>query len=93
VRRVTPTDLDRAALAAAAQTRARDGPRPLSPVRCRKGPKRHGINRERSRVAVGKARRAKLAAAGNLAALRRLKAAVRAYWRGKLAEYPADGKG
>jgi hypothetical protein len=57
-------------------------------VRCRKGPKNHSVNREKSYADHAAAARAKRENETKLAGHRAFKAQVAAYWRGERDSHP-----
>jgi len=91
MRRRTLTQRDHDALTSAIANRRRqlaergDG---APPVRIRKGPKKHGVNRERAQAARAKAKRARAIEAEHQRAVHEQKARTRAYWRGERDDCP-----
>jgi len=91
MKRRTLTQRDHDALASAIANRRRqlaaqgDGE---PPVRIRKGPKKHGVNRERAQAARAKAKRAKAVEVEHQRAAQEQKARTRAYWRGERDDCP-----
>jgi hypothetical protein len=57
-------------------------------MRRAKGPKNHSTNKERSQAARVKAAASKKIIAARSAKLKKLKAAISAYWRGEREDYP-----
>jgi len=58
-------------------------------IKCRKGPKKHSVNRERSFIARINHKRAQHLIKQKLESLHAYKAEVRQYWLGEIDEHPS----